>query len=174
MKLRTGLLLLMVVFAIGCSRVSVPLLSDATPMSLPTQVPLPTRVAVAVPTPTLNLVPPGDTSEAAAMLKDFIAAVAKGDVNGALTYWNTSQSSAYAANVRKMVQEWVDLKRQLVLGEITYLGRDATGKSVAMPVTDPRVDQAIAKVLIDGMEYQFYLSQLKGGWFIEGVNTFGK
>ena len=174
MKLRTGLLLLMVVFAIGCSRVSVPLLSDATPMSLPTQVPLPTRVAVAVPTPTLNLVPPGDTSEAAAMLKDFIAAVAKGDVNGALTYWNTSQSSAYAANVRKMVQEWMDLKRQLVLGEITYLGRDATGKSVAMPVTDPRVDQAIAKVQIDGMEYQFYLSQLKGGWFIEGVNTFGK
>ena len=69
------------------------------------------------------------------MLKDFFAAVAKGDVTGALTYWNTSQSSAYAANVRKMVQEWVDLKRQLVLGEITYMGRDAAGKSVPMPVT---------------------------------------
>ena len=173
MKSRIATFLLIATFTSGCSMSPMPSIFN-TPTSLPTQVPLPTRVAVAVPTPTLNLVPPGDTSEAAAMLKDFIAAVAKGDVNGALTYWNTSQSSAYAANVRKMVQEWMDLKRQLVLGEITYLGRDATGKSVAMPVTDPRVDQAIAKVQIDGMEYQFYLSQLKGGWFIEGVNTFGK
>ena len=73
-----------------------------------------------------------------------------------------------------MVQEWVDLKRQLVLGEITYLGRDEVGKSVPMLVRDLCVDQAIAKVRVDGMEYQFFLSQLKGGWFIEGVNTIGK
>jgi hypothetical protein len=174
MKLRTGLFFLIAILGVGCSRLSIPLLVDATPTSLPTQVLLPTPFAVVVPTPTLNLVPPGDTSEAAAMLKDFIAAIAKGDVNGGLTYWNTSQSSAYAVNVRKMLQEWVDLKRQLVLGEITYMGRDAAGKSVPMSVTDPRVDQAVAKVRVDGMEYQFYLSQLKGGWFIEGVNTLGK
>ena len=54
------------------------------------------------------------------------------------------------------------------------MGRDATGKSVPMAVTDPRVEQAIAKVQIDGVEHSFFLSQLKGGWFIEGVNTFGK
>lgn len=169
-----GLFFVMVALASGCSRVSVPLLVNPTPPQLPTQVPLPPRVAVAVPTPTLNLIPPGDNTEAAVMLQDFIVAVTKGDVNGALTYWNTSQSSAYAANARKMVQEWVDKKRQLVLGEITYMGRDATGKSVPMAVTDSRVEQAIAKAQIDGAEYSFFLSQLKGGWFIEGVNTFGK
>ena len=178
MRLQTrsliGLLFVMAVFASGCSRVSVPLLVNPTPTQLPTQFPIPTRVAVAVPTPTLNLIPPGDNSEAAVMLQDFIVAVTKGDVNGALTYWNTSPSSAYAANARKMVQEWVDKKRQLVLGEITYMGRDATGKSVPMAVTDSRVEQAIAKAQIDGAEYSFFLSQLKGGWFIEGVNTFGK
>jgi hypothetical protein len=173
MKFQTGLLFLTMVLIAGCSRIPVPSIFG-TPTPLPTQVPLPTRVAVAAPTPTLNLIPPGDTSEAAAMLKDFITAVAKNNVAGALTYWNTSQSSAYAANVRAMVQEWADKKRQLTLTGISYMGRDATGKSVPMPLTDPRVDQAIAKVQIDGLEYQFYLSQLKGGWFIEGVNTFGK
>ncbi|MCI0475107.1 MAG: hypothetical protein L0Y55_02565 [Anaerolineales bacterium] len=170
-----GLVLLLTMFGgTGCSRVAVPLLVNPTPTPPPTQVPLPTRVAVAAPTPTLNLIPPGDTSEATAMLKDFFTALAKGDVDGALTYWNTSQSSAYAANVRKIVQEWIDQKRRLALVEITYLGRDSAGKSVPMPVTDPRVEQAIAKVMIDNIEYQFYLVQLKGGWFIEGVNTFGK
>ncbi len=174
MKMRIGIFFLFAVLTVDCSRVAVPLLVNPTATPLPTQVPLPTRVTVVAPTPTLNLIPPGDSSEAATMLKDFIAAVARGDVNGALTYWNTSQSSAYAANVRAMVQEWADKRRQLVLGEITYMGRDATGKSVPMLLTDPRVEQAVAKVQIDGLEYQFYLSQLKGGWFIEGVNTFGK
>lgn len=172
--LLSGLLVVMVVLGIGCSRVAVPLLVNPTPTLPPTQVPLPTRVAIAAPTPTLYLIAPGDNSEARVMLQDFIVALSKGDVNGALTYWNTSQSSAYAANVRKMVQEWADNKQRLVLGEITYMGRDATGKSVVLPMTDPRVEQAIAKVQIDGVEYLFYLSQLKGGWFIEGVNTFAK
>jgi hypothetical protein len=136
-------------------------------------VPLPTRVAVVVtPTPTPHLIPPGDNSEATAMLQDFFTALNKGDLEMALAYWNTSSSKEYAANVRKMVQEWITLKRKLTLREITYLGRDATGKFVSMPLTDPRVEQAIAKVYVDGIEYHFYLSQLKGGWFIEGVNTF--
>jgi hypothetical protein len=162
---------------IGCSKISVPLIFSPTPTLPPTQVSIPTLIVVAVPSPTLNLVPPGDNAEAAVMLKDFVEAVSRGNVDGALTYWNTKQPgqpSGYAANVRKMVQEWADKKRQLVLGEITYFGRDTTGKSVAMPVTDPRVEQAIAKVQIDGVEYQFYLTQLKGGWYIEGVNTFSK
>jgi hypothetical protein len=158
----------------ACERVAVPLLVSPTATPVPTQVPLPTRVAVVVPTPTLNLIPPGDDSEATTMLYDFFAALNKGDVNAALTYWNTSQSREYAANVRKMVQEWITHKRRLTLREITYLGRDATGKFIPLPLTDPRVEQAIARVDVDGIEYQFYLSQLKGGWFIEGVNTFPK
>jgi hypothetical protein len=173
MKSQIELVVFVTILASGCSRIAVPSIFGS-PTPLPTQVPLPTSIAVAVPTPTLNLIPPGDGSEAVVMLQDFIVAVGKGDVTGALTYWNTSQSATYAANVRTMVQEWADKKRRLVLGTITYMGRDATGKSVPLPVTDPRVEQAIARVQIDGVEYQFYLSQLKGGWFIEGVNTFGK
>jgi hypothetical protein len=164
--------LLVMCGGIGCSRVAVPLLVNPTATPLPTQIPLPTRVAVAAPTPTLNLISPGDTGEATAMLKDFFAALAKNDVNDALTYWNVSQSKEYAANVRKIVQEWIDQKRTLTLVAIAYLGRDAAGKVVPLPQTDPRVEQAIAKVMIDSTEYQFYLSQLKGGWVIEGVNTF--
>ena len=113
----------------------------------------------------------------AGMLADFIGAISKSNVNGALTYWNTSQPgqpSSYDANVRKMVQEWVDQKRQLVLGDITYSGLDATGKYVSMPIADPRVDKATALVRIDGVTYRFFLTQLKGGWFIEGVNTAAK
>ncbi|MBM3128821.1 MAG: hypothetical protein FJ009_09390 [Chloroflexi bacterium] len=158
----------------GCSRVAVPLLVNPTPTMPPTQVPLPTRVAVIAPTPPLHLIPPGETSEATTMLKDFFAALAQNDVNAALTYWNLSQSKEYAANVRKIVQEWIDQKRRFSLVAITYLGRDAAGKIAPLPLTDPRVEQAIAKVLVDNLEYQFYLVQLKGGWFIEGVNTFGK
>jgi hypothetical protein len=168
------ILLLTMLVGTGCSRIAVPLLVNPTATPMPTQIPLPTRIAIAAPTPTLNLIPPGDTSEATAMLKDFFAALAKSDVNNALTYWNTSQSKEYAANVRKMAQEWIDQKRRLALAEITYLGRDSSGKFIPMPLTDPRVEQAIAKVMVDNLEYQFYLVQLKGGWFIEGVNTFSK
>jgi hypothetical protein len=70
---------------VGCAPIPIPAFF-ASPTPPPTQVPLPTRVAIAVPTPTIaNLVPPGD-SEAAAMLADFIDAISKGNVNGALTY----------------------------------------------------------------------------------------
>lgn len=161
---------------VGCAPIPIPAFF-ASPTPPPTQVPLPTRVAIAVPTPTLaNLVPPGD-SEAAMILTDFIDAISKGNVNGALTYWNTSQPgqpAGYDANVRKMVQEWVDQKRQLILTDITYSGVDATGKYVAMSIDDPRVDKATAFVRIDGVTYRFFLTQLKGGWFIEGVNTAAK
>ncbi|MCX7838293.1 MAG: hypothetical protein N2559_02400 [Anaerolineae bacterium] len=166
--------LLTTLWTSACARVSVPLIVNPTATPIPTQVPLPTRVAIVAPTPTLQLIPPGDNSEATTMLQDFFVALGKGDLETALSYWNTSQSKEYAANVRKMVQEWITLKRKLTLREITYLGRDATGKFVSMPLTDPRVEQAIAKVYVDGIEYQFYLSHLKGGWFIEGVNTFVK
>lgn len=172
-----GWLSLAMLCAVGCSRVSVPALF-ASPTPPPTPVPLPTRVAIAVPTPTsANLVPPGNTSEAAVMLADFIDAVSKSNVNGALTFWNTSQPgqpSGYDANVRKMVQEWVNQKRPLVLGDITYSGLDATGKYAPLPIDDPRVDKATALVRIDGVPYRFFLTQLKGGWFIEGVNTAAK
>lgn len=167
---------LLILSSVACSPVRIPTFF-ASPTPPPTPVPLPTRVAIAVPTPTIaNLIPPGD-SEAATMLADFIDAISKGNVNGALTYWNTSQPgqpSGYEANVRKMVQEWVDQKRKLVLGEITYSGLDATGKYVTMPIDDPRVDKATALVRIDGVLYRFFLTQLKGGWFIEGVNTAAK
>jgi hypothetical protein len=165
--------LVLVFIAGGCSRAAIPLLVNPTATLAPTPVPLPTRVALPAPTPTLDLIPPGD-SEATTMLYDFFAAVAKSDLNRALTYWNTSQSKEYAANVRKMVQEWIEQKRRLTFVAITYLGRDATGKFTPMPLTDARVEQAIARVMVDGIEYQFYLVQLKGGWFIEGVNTFVK
>jgi hypothetical protein len=178
MKTRVGLSALALMLSIlvaSCSNVSVPIVLANTPTRPPTQVPLPTRVAVAVPTPTIaNLIPPGDTSEAVTMLNDFIEAVTKGDIDGALSYWDTSQPSqpsGYAANVRKMVQDWIDKKRRLVLADIAYSGLDATGKYVAMPLSDPRVEHATAKIQIDGAEYLFYLIQLKGGWIIDGVNT---
>ncbi len=179
MKIRLsaiGSLTLTMLFAIGCSRVPVPTLF-ASPTPPPTQVPLPTRIAIAVPTPTLaNLVPPDSSSEAATMLHEFIRAVAIGDLEDAMSYWATNlpgQSSGYAANVRKMVHEWITLKRQFIVGEITYSGMDATGKYVTMPMDDPRVEKATARVRVDGIEYRFFLTQLKGGWFIEGVNTTG-
>lgn len=168
------LILLVTWFAqAGCAPTSFPWGVNPTATLAPTPTPLPTRVALPAPTPTLHLIPPGD-SEATTMLNDFFAALAKGDLNTALTYWNTSQSKEYAANVRAMVQEWITQKRRLSLVAITYLGRDATGKFIPLPITDPRVEQAIARVMIDQIEYQFYLVQLKGGWFIEGVNTFVK
>jgi hypothetical protein len=43
-----------------------------------------------------------------------------------------------------------------------------------LPIDDPRVDKATAFVRIDGVTYRFFLTQLKGGWFIEGVNTAAK
>ena len=178
MKTRVGLSalgLMLSLLVASCSNVSVPIVLTNTPTRLPTQVPLPTRVAVAVPTPTIaNLIPPGDTSEATTMLTDFIEAITTGDIDGALSYWDTSQPgqpSGYAANVRKMVQDWIDNKRQLVLADIAYSGLDATGKYVPMPLSDPRVERATAKIKIDGVDYSFFLIQLKGGWVIEGVNT---
>jgi hypothetical protein len=159
----------------GCAPMALPSVFNASPTPPPTQVPVPTRVAIAVPTPTApNLFPGGDNSEAATMLKDFIVAVAQGDLDGALTYWNTSQPgqpTGYSANVRKMVQGWIEQKQVLRLGAITYTGIDGSGKSVTMPASDPRVERATALVTIDGVEYKFFLTQLKGGWFIEGVNT---
>ena len=163
----------MMMLAVGCSGVSLPSVFNKTPTALPTQVPMPTRVAVAVPT-VPNLIPSGDNSEAAQMLKDFIQAVSTGDVDGAMTYWDTSQSSqssTYESNVRKMIELWSSNKMQLVLGDISYTGPDGTGKYVPMPLSDPRVERATAKVKIDGVDYAFYLTQLKGGWFIGGVNT---
>lgn len=175
MNVRLVLLITFVLTSLGTGACSRPaLLSNPTATPLPTPMLAPTRIAVVAPTPTLHLMPPGDNSEATMMLQDFFTALDRGDLKTALSYWNTSQSKEYAANVRKMVQEWITFKRKLTLREITYLGRDATGKFVSMPLTDPRVEQAIAKVYVDGIEYQFYLSQLKGGWFIEGVNTFVK
>lgn len=159
--LMVGLLFVVAVLAIGCSSVSVPLIVNLAPTQPPTQVPLPTRVVLAVPTPTLNLVPPGDSAEAAVMLKDFVAAVSTGNVDGALTYWNTSQSSTYAANARKMVQEWADKKRQLVLGEITYMGRDTTGKSVPMPVTDPHMTRQSPKCKLMELNISFISANSK-------------
>jgi len=161
------------VLAVGCSGVSLPSVFSKTPTPLPTQVPLPTRVAIAVPT-VPNLVPAGDNSEAAQMLNNFIQAVSTGDVDEAMTYWDTSQSnqpSTYEANVRKMVEMWASNKMQLVLGDISYTGPDGTGKYIPMPLSDPRVERATAKVKIDGVDYSFFLTQLKGGWFIGGVNT---
>lgn len=178
MKTRIGLSalgLMLAVLCASCSTPSIPIIIANTPTPLPTQVPLPTRVAIAVPTPTVaNLIPPGDTSEATTMLSDFIEAVTTGDIEGALSYWDTSQPgqpSGYAANVRKMVQDWIDNKRQLVLTDIAYSGLDSTGKYVTMPLSDPRVERATAKMKIDGLEYSVFLIQLKGGWVIEGVNT---
>ena len=159
----------------SCSLSPLPAIFNNTPTPPPTQVPLPTRVAIPVPTPTVaNLWLANDTSEAGQMLKDFIEAVTTGNLEGALSYWNTSQPgqlSGYANNVRKIVQEWIDKKRQLVVNDIIYAGVDATGKSVTMTRDDPRVDRATAGVRIDGIDYRFYLTLLKGGWFIEGVNT---
>jgi hypothetical protein len=111
------------------------------------------------------------------MLNDFIQAVVFGNMDGAMSFWNTSQPgqpSGYDANVRKMVQTWIDKKQQLVVGNTTYSGTDGAGKSVTMPLSDPRVEKATAKMYVDSVEYQFYLTLLKGGWFIEGVNTFAK
>jgi hypothetical protein len=159
--------------AAGCSGVSVPPVFNQTATPLATQVPLPTRVAIAVPT-VPNLIPAGDNSEAAQMLQDFYQAIAQGDVSGAMSLWDTSQPgqpSGYETNVRKMVQGWVDKKSQFGLGDISYTGPDGTGKYVPMPLSDPRVERATAKVKIDGVDYQFFLVQLKGGWFIGGVNT---
>ncbi len=169
-RLMTLMTFLMILLETSACFAPSPLLTART--ATPTLTPLPTRVAVIAPTPTPPL--PGDDSEAVTMLQEFFTALYRGDLNTALTYWNTSQSREYAANVRQMVQEWITYKRRLTLRNITYLGRDATGKFIPLPLTDPRVEQAIARVDIDGIEYQFYLSQLKGGWFIEGVNTFGK
>lgn len=159
-------------FMVGCSGVPLPSVFNKTSTPLPTQVPMPTRMAIAVPTVS-NLVPTGDNSEAAQMLRDFIQAVSTGDVNGAMTYWDTSQSnqpSSYDANVRKMVELWASNKMQLVLGDISYTGPDGTGKYVPMPLSDPRVERGTAKVKVDGVDYSFFLTQLKGGWFIGGVN----
>jgi len=177
MNVRLSAMIGMTLLIVGCSRITLPTVLN-TPTPPPTQVPLPTRVAIAVPTPTIaNLLPPGDTSEAATMLRDFFRAVSIGDVEDALTYWVTNQPgqpSGYAANVRKMVQEWITQRRQFTVSEITYSGIDATGKYVTMPMDDPRVEKATARVRVDGIEYRFFLTQLKGGWFIEGVNTTGK
>jgi hypothetical protein len=172
-------LVLLGLFSIGCSKSSIPLALNSTPTAFPTPVPLPTKIAVAAPTPTptLVLLAPGDTSEAVTLLNDFIQAVVFGNLEGAMSFWNTSQpgqASGYDANVRKMVKGWIDKKSNLVIGNITYSGLDGTGKSVSMPIEDPRVEKATAKVYIDGVEYQFYMLLLKGGWFIEGVNTFAK
>ena len=165
--------LFITLLAVGCSGASVPSAFNQTATPPPTQVPLPTRVAVAVPT-VPNLISPGDNSEAAQMLQDFYQAISQGDVSGAMSFWDTSQPgqpSGYEANVRKMVQGWIDKKSQLVLGDISYTGPDGTGKYIPMPLSDPRIERATAKVKIDGVDYQFFLVQLKGGWFIGGVNT---
>jgi len=180
MKRKTGLIAvgLLAVLAVGCSGVSVPSLFNNTPTPPPTQVPLPTRIAIAVPTPTVaNLFPAGDSTDAAVMLKDFIDAVSKGNTARALTFWDTyqpGQPAGFAANVEKLIQEWIAQKRRLVLGEITYSGLDTSGKYVTLPMNDPRVERATALIRVDGIEYRFFLTQLKGGWFIEGVNTTGK
>jgi hypothetical protein len=172
-----GLFLLAAIFAVGCGKVAVPsVFATSTPPQ--PQVGLPTRFAVAVATPTvINLVPASNQSEATTMLTDFIKTIAAGNVDIGLTYWDTAQpgqATTYAANVRKMLQDWVDNKRTLVLTDITYLGLDVNGKYVPIPMSDPRVEQATAKIRIDATEYLFYLKQFKGGWSIEGVNTFSK
>jgi hypothetical protein len=169
-----GVLVLATLFGAGCAKVPVPS-AFATPTLPPTQIPLPTRFAVAVATPVvINQVPASDQSEATTMLVDFIKTIAASNVDMGLTYWDTAQpgqSTTYAANVRKMLQDWVDNKRTLVLTGITYLGLDTNGKYVPISMLDPRVEQATAKVSIDGIEYLFFLKQFKGGWSIEGVNT---
>lgn len=167
-------LLWLAVWTTSCSGVSVQSVFNKTPTPPPTQVQLPTRIAVAVPTDVPNLIPAGDNSEAVQMLNDFVQAVSLGDLSGAMTYWDTSQPgqpTGYEANVRKMVQGWIDKKTKFGLGDISYTGPDGTGKSIAMPMSDPRVEKATAKVKVDGADYLFYMVQLKGGWFISGVNT---
>ncbi len=171
-----GLLLAASALIVGCSSVPIPGVAASAPTEFPTVALLPTevpKVAVAVPTATLALIPTTG-SDAAQVVAQFFQAVSAGDVDKAMTYWSLyepDQPADYATNMRNIVSGWASGNHQFTVGAITFSGLVAPGDYQTLTKDDSRVSRASASVQVDGANYTLSLVLAKGGWLIQGIVT---
>jgi hypothetical protein len=171
-----GLLVAASALTVGCSAIPIPGVAASAPTIFPTVALLPTetpKVAVAVPTATLALIPTTQ-GDAAQVVAQFFQAVSAGDVDKAMTFWSLyepDQPADYATNMRNIVSTWASGNHQFTVGDFTYSGLVAPGDYQTLTKDDSRVSRASVNVQVDGANYTLRLVLAKGGWLIQGITT---
>ena len=171
-----GLFVAALTLTVGCSAIPIPGVAASAPTALPTIALLPTetpKVAVAVPTATLALIPTTG-GDAAQVVAQFFQAVSTGDVDKAMTFWSLyepDQPADYATNMRNIVSGWASGNHQFTIGAITYSGLVAPGDYQTLTKDDSRVSRASASVQVAGANYTLRLVLAKGGWLIQRIMT---
>jgi hypothetical protein len=100
-----------------------------------------------------------------AVVIDFLRDVTQGDLWSAMNYW---EPEARNQAIQNLAANWASGEYEFVIGEVSYAGFIAPGDYRPLEAGNPRVQDALVVVSIDGFQGSFALEKTSSGWLISG------